>query len=153
MTSPNLRFFVYGWNLTSGSLPSGIFSRRVDTNLVLFPPAGGGQHGRPPESLRGGCASARAPTRGDLRAGHHGARAAHPVLPLHALQAHPHHLLQGRGQRGPVPRCEYIWRKMAATCVAQRVKTGLSAGEKPRSERDAVFPSVPSISVHQDFTA
>ena len=60
---------------------------------------GGGQYGRPPQQVLCHGTGAEAQT-GDYRGPFiHGAWAAHPVLQVHALQAHPHHLLQGRSSR------------------------------------------------------
>ena len=60
------------------------------------------QHGRPSQSVQCHRACAVSPAGADQRAGVHGEGDAHPVLPEHEVQAAPHHLLPGRGQRGTV---------------------------------------------------
>lgn len=67
------------------------------------PPTGRGQHGRPPQPLLRHRAGPAAPPGDHPGPGRHGARAPHPVLQVHALQAHPHHLLPRRRLRGAVP--------------------------------------------------
>eukprot|EP00069_Balaena_mysticetus_P007049 bmy_18938T0 len=62
-----------------------------------------GQHGRPPEPLLRHRARPAAPAGDHPGPGGHGARASHPVLQVHTLQAHPHHLLPRRCLRGAVP--------------------------------------------------
>lgn len=66
-------------------------------------PVACGQHGRPPKSLQCHGAGPAAPPGDHCRAGLHGQGDAHPVLQEHSLQASEDHLLQGRGERGPVP--------------------------------------------------
>lgn len=79
--------------------PSVAHSQSRGSSLV---PAGRGQHGRPPQPLLRHRAGSAAPAGDHPGPGHHGPRAPHPVLQVHALQAHTHHLLPRRRLRGPV---------------------------------------------------
>lgn len=63
---------------------------------------GGGEHGRPPQPLLCHGAGAAASPGHHPGPGHNGQRAAHPVLQVHPLQAHPDHLLPRRHIWGPV---------------------------------------------------
>lgn len=72
-------------------------------NVCLsLPQLGCWQHGRPPQQILRHGARAAASSGHHPGPGHHGERAAHPVLQIHSLQAHQNHLLSRRHLWGPV---------------------------------------------------